>query len=197
MLYGIRGYLIAGTFSLCLGSKVALAKVVKPNNYESLEIFPVDREINPHEWETFLNAKQSERHKLWQLQTSKGRRLKNWNWTWRIAWVRVCAQSSKAYCGEIMNEALVDQALVVRAEAVSRLGDRFENTGFQYENVIRAIEKAYDHPGNIRNGKPLYIKEKIINTLNRITNEPKSKRIEKLAKKHPSTFEYWKKITAG
>lgn len=159
------------------------------------EVFPIEAEMSPLEWQTFLGANEAERRNLWHAQTSKGRQLEDWNWTWRLAWVRVCAQSSEAYCGEIVRQALTDKALVVRAEAIARLGERFQNTGNQYPHVIAALEVAYKHPGNMRNGKPLYIQKRILNALARIMGDQGSQRLQDMAKAHASTYDYWMKMT--
>jgi hypothetical protein len=152
---------------------------------------PIEKEANPKEWQVFHGLSTSKRERVWSYHAEKGRHLKDWHWTWRIAWVRHCSQSMKPYCSKILNDGSKDEAAVVRAETANRLADRFEGTGNKYPAVITTLKNAYKLPENTRNGLPLFVRYRILAALHRIMGDQGEEIIEKLASEHDLTANYF------
>src|SRR4051794_17626483 len=81
----------------------------------ALEEFDIAREPATADWRFFIKSPEANREKLWSYHQGRGKGLKDWAWGWRLGWVRVCGQSNRPLCGEILRAALFDKALVVRA----------------------------------------------------------------------------------
>lgn len=155
------------------------------------ELMPIEKEANPKEWQVFHGLSESKRESVWSYHAKKGRKLKDWHWTWRIAWIRHCSQSMKPYCSKILNDGSKDEAAVVRAETANRLADRFEGTGTQYQAVITTLKNAYKLPENTRNGVPLFVRYRILAALHRIMGEQGEDAIKELASEHDLTANYY------
>lgn len=111
-----------------------------------------------------------------------------------MAWVRSCTRSSSLDCSRILQHGLFDKALVVRAEAASRLGDRFAGTG--HKPVIRVLRTAYGIQQNSRSKKPLFVQYRILHALNKIGGDG----VEvgrRLAINTQSTKDYWTALAAN
>ena len=96
------------------------------------------------------------------------------------------------YCGKIMGDSLSDEALVVRAEAASLIGDRYMGTG--YRKALRILENAYHNPDNFRNKKPLWVQFRILEAINKIGGSDAQEIATRLSRNSDRTASYWKKI---
>lgn len=169
-----------------------LAPLANANPKTSLESFDFRKEPAKADWRYFLKAPEISRQKLWGYHVGQGHQLRDWSWGWRLGWVRACSDSQEEYCGQIMAQALGDKAMVVRAEAATRLGRRFD--GSQDAKVTGLLVKAYDNKGNVRNGKPLFVQNRILFALHQIGGKDALAVGEKLAASHPQTREYWQRL---
>jgi len=158
------------------------------------EAAPFAAEEAPDEadWRYFHLLPESERRRLWTLQSKAGKQLKDWSWGWRLGWIRSCANVEEDYCNEIMRQGLRDRALVVRAEAATQLGRSF--AGSRDPEIVELLQQAYLHRGNLRRGKPLYVQERILFALKQVGGRKAVATGSRLAGKHPEAKDYWKKL---
>ena len=144
------------------------------------------------DWRYFIRAPEVEREKLWQYQLHRGKHLRHWSWGWRLGWVRACSRSDRSYCQGVMREALFDRALVVRAEAATRLGRLYD--GSQRDDIIDLLVSAYKDTRNRRRGKPMFVQTRILYALHQIGG-PKAKALgSQLASEHELVRRYWQKL---
>ncbi len=193
------------------------------------------------EWTLFYKETPENLMSLWQ---ANGKKLSEWHWQWRLAWIRFCRKTTnegvaKLHCKEkdpqaflpsgvtgddkdfmscptseasawasfknvlqhsydicvteILRNGLQDKALVVRAESVDALGEIF--AGKNDREVVGWLKKTANHSRNFRNGKPLYIIERILFSLSRIEGQKDHlKDLEKL-RTIPSVAQYWERIS--
>lgn len=177
-------------FAAALLSLPAAPGLAKPK--ETLENFDIKKEPAKADWRYFLKAPEASREQLWTYHSSQGRQLKDWAWGWRLGWVRACADSTREQCGQIMRQALGDKALVVRAEAATKLGRRFE--GSKDAKVVDLLAQAFQNKGNSRNGKPLFVQNRILFALYQIGGDEALARGGKLAAGHALTRSYWTRL---
>ncbi len=154
--------------------------------------FDVTSEPAQPDWRYFIRAPEVEREKLWQYQLHRGKHLRHWSWGWRLGWVRACSRSDRSYCQGVMREALFDRALVVRAEAATRLGRLYD--GSQRDDIIDLLVSAYKDTRNRRRGKPMFVQTRILYALHQIGG-PKAKALgSQLASEHELVRRYWQKL---
>lgn len=159
---------------------------------QSKEAWDWKKKPSNNQWKAFFALEPAEQEKIWKK--IEGVSLDEMAWEWRMAWVRSCARSSSIQCSKILQLGLFDKAMVVRAEAASRLGDRFAGTG--HKPVIRVLRTAYGIQQNSRSQKPLYVQYRILHALNRIGGEG----IEtgrQLALNTQSTKRYWTALASN
>ena len=146
------------------------------------------------EWQHFHKMSDAQLAKLWSYQTGRGNKsLSDWSWQWRMGWLQRCVtQSLGVICQPILLTGLKDDAMVVRAEAAMRIGDRF--AGKSSSTLIDAMTAAYKDPRNTRNGSPLFVCDRILEALGKIGGKRASSVAARLAKAYPETKEYWAKI---
>lgn len=173
---------------------VLLVGAGKPNP-RSLEAFRWDQEPKKADWRYFVKAAEADRERLWEHHVKAGRKLGAWSWGWRLGWVRTCSESKAAFCRDVMDQALADKALVVRAEAATRLGRRYEGSGEQA--VVSALADAYRNDKNSRNGAPLFVQERILFALHQVGGSQALTAGGRLSAMHPDTKAYWRKLTAA
>lgn len=161
-------------------------------NPKNLEQFRWDQEPHGSDWRYFIKASEGDRQKLWDYHTKAGHAFGQWSWGWRLGWVRSCAASKAEFCGKIMRAALTDKALVVRAEAATRLGRRYDGTADG--TVVALLADAYRNEKNTRNGAPLFVQERILFALHQIGGQQAEKAGARLAATHKQTAVYWKKL---
>ncbi len=143
-------------------------------------------------WQYFLALDHSSHQQIWQIHKSGGATLKDWSWTWRLAWLKVCSRDTRSPCEEILRLGLRDPAMVVRARAAEIFGLLFEGTGDQ--TLVRELASVYDLSGNSRHGKALAVRYRILNAINQIGGADAKVLGEKLASSEPSTLSYWRKL---
>lgn len=141
------------------------------------------------DWRFFQDMKDSERASLWMHHTRQGLALKDWIWGWRMAWVKACTFAKEEYCGTLLETALSDKAMVVRAEAATRLGERFE--GRKDNRTIQVLAEAFKNPRNSRNGKPLFVQQRILFAIKQVGGSLGEQVGEELAKNDKQSSEYW------
>ncbi len=161
-------------------------------NPNSLEQFRWDQEPKKSDWRYFIKAAEADREKLWSYHVKAGHALGQWSWGWRLGWVRTCSESKADFCGRILRSALFDKALVVRGEAATRFGRRFDGSG--NADAVTLLADAYRNEKNTRNGTPLYVQERILFALHEIGGAQAAKAGLRLAATHPTTTVYWKKL---
>lgn len=157
-----------------------------------LEPLDIRKEPKQADWRYFLKAPEIEREKLWAYHAGKGLNLGQWAWGWRLGWVRACDKSARPYCQDVLRQALFDDALVVRADAATRIGRLYE--GSANGDVARLLAKAYRNPKNLRRGKPLFVQPRILFAMRRIGGDEALKLGETLAARHPESKGYWAKL---
>jgi hypothetical protein len=163
----------------------------KPNP-RSLEAFRWDQEPKKADWRYFMKASDGERKKLWEYHEKAGHKLGQWAWGWRLGWVRACGESKEAYCEKLLQAALFDKALVVRAEAATRFGRRYDGT--KNAGIVSLLADAFRNKENVRNGAPLFVDERILFALHQVGGEQALKAGTRLAAQYPATAAYWKKL---
>ena len=119
----------------------------------------IKRNPEPREWRYFLRNGLKLQQNIWEEQRRKGVAFADWSWGWRILWLKSCGQSQRPHCKGIMTAGLSDVALVVRAEAITQLGLRYQNS--RNKNVLDKLSRAALEPRNFRNGKPMFIHQNI------------------------------------
>ena len=173
----------------------ALAVVPSTQVRQSPETFNIAGEPSNTDWKYFLGASTKFRESLWNYNVQRQKQLKDWSWQWRLGWLRACSNSVDAYCAKIFESALIDKAVVVRADAATRIGVRFEKTGNLWATTQLAL--AYKNPKNIRNGTPLYIQQRILFSLKQIGGTNALSTGGKTAKSHKGSATYWEKLNRG
>lgn len=186
-----RVFLIFGMLYFAVSGKTGFAQKTQIN----AEYFDIRTEPSQSDWRFFMRWTEQERLKLWQKHLGQGKYLKDWHWGWRLGWVRSCANSKSAVCTELLINALLDRALVVRAEAASRLGNLYASTG--NSKIIAMLEQAFKNKANVRGGHPLFIQQRILYALHLVVNPDQSYRAERLAALYPETKAYWQRLTAA
>lgn len=156
------------------------------------EEFPLSREPQPQDWHSFIKSPEAAREQLWVYQVARGKKLGDWAWGWRLGWVRVCATSERPFCGDILRQALFDKALVVRAEAATRLGRLYENS--HNAAMTKLLAKAFGSERNVRHGRPLFVQERILFALKRIGGDEAQEAGSRLASSHAALAAYWQKL---
>jgi hypothetical protein len=140
-------------------------------------------------WKDFFALSTPQQEAL--IGKSRNPRFNELHWEWRLAWVRACGQGNGPACGQILQLGLFDKALVVRAEAANRVGNRFAGSG--HPPAIRILRTAYGIQKNQRNGTPLFVQYRILHALNRIGGDG-VKVGRELAMNLQPTRHYWSKI---
>lgn len=145
-----------------------------------------------NDWRFFQDMKDGERETLWKHHVRQGLALKDWIWGWRMAWVKACTFAKEEYCQTLLETALADDAMVVRAEAATRLGERFE--GKQDVRVIATLAEAFKNPRNSRNGKPLYVQQRILFAIKQIGGSHGDHVGTELTKNDKQATTYWRAL---
>lgn len=186
--------LLIAAASIFSGSGVA-AFAASDKDLKSLSSFDIGAEPSKSDWRYFIRAPERVREDLWLRKARAGKRLAQWSWGWRLGWVRVCGGSERAFCAEILQEALLDKALVVRAEAATRIGSRF--AGSADARVVGLLEQAFRNKHNLRGGRPLFVQQRILYALHQIGDEGQRERATALAATHKDTQAYWRRLVAA
>lgn len=156
-------------------------------------LFDIQHEPSAADWQRFFKLPPRQRAALWQRHADEGKKLSQWSWQWRLGWIKTCSVSGEEYCNGILKAGLDDPAMVVRAEAATALGKKFE--GSHSRPVVDLLTAAYGRKENIRNNKPLYVQERILFALHQIGGAHALRQAKKLANHHKQTSQYWSKLT--
>ena len=148
----------------------------------------------PAQWKEFQNLSPSQRSSLWKETARSHQTFETMAWEWRLAWVQTCGASSEAWCSSILQQALFDKALVVRAETAVRLGERFAGTG--HKPALRILSTAYAIQQNSRAEKPLYVQYRILHAIRQIGGAGGLELGERLAQNSQQTSRYWQLLSA-
>lgn len=161
----------------------------------ALAPFDIHAEPSPADWRYFIRAQEKDREQLWTTHALQGTRLGDWSWGWRLGWVRTCDTSQREFCRDILATALFDRALVVRAEAATRIGRRLEGTGDQAN--LDLLARSFRESRNFRHGHPLFVQHRILFAIHRIGGPYAADLGVKLSSSHPETKSFWKKLVAA
>lgn len=192
----VKEILYLGITMLHLSSSPVLAK--KGNHYKSLMNslqspgFDISQAATKEDWTFFMQSTTPWKKRLWQYHLKQGKALGDWSWTWRSGWVQVCGKERVPWCLEILQDALFDKALVIRAKAAQIWGRLYSGTG--NATVGGLLEKAYGLKANNRNGKPLFIKKRILFALKSIGGDKNLMKGRNLAKSNAQMLAYWEKL---
>lgn len=159
-----------------------------------LSSFDIGVQPRKADWQFFMSAAPAWQEGLWQYYKTRNQRLRAWAWGWRLAWVKACAKLESSCCQEILSDGVLDQALVVRAEAAKTIGRRFKKS--QNKEALRLLASAYRNKANLRHGRPLYVQRYILYAIRQIGGELGLDQGLQLASSHPETKRYWEKLTS-
>lgn len=153
----------------------------------------IDQSPSKHDWQRFMGLGAKQKAAMWEHFSQRGYTLQAWNWAWRIAWLRACEEETAGYCKDIFANAAHDKAAVVRAEAASIIGRRFD--GSKSDVALDQLVQIYNHPKNFRNGKPLAVPRKVLFSIYRIGGSKALDTGRNLAQKNSTTKNYWQRLT--
>jgi len=165
--------------------------VLAPDGFEA---FQPRSAPAPADWKIFMEANESFRQHLWDYQSQRGLKLGDWAWGWRLGWTRACGASTTEWCAAILKDGLADKALLVRADAAKRIGERYAGSGDQA--MIKLLEAAAVDPRNSRNGKPLIVHERILYALKSIGGRDATAAGTRIATRDAQSAVYWSRISA-
>lgn len=144
-------------------------------------------------WKAFFKMTSQEKAQEWTDLEKKGVTFEALSWEWKLAWVRSCTYSSSQDCSKIVQLGLFDKALVVRAEAATRLGQRF--TGSGHKPAIRLLKTAYGIQQNTRSKEPMFVQYRILQALNLIGGEGRAVG-KQLSMNSNDLQKYWNRIAS-
>ncbi len=144
------------------------------------------------DWQRFMKMAESEHKSTWKDLEKRKITFEKLSWEWRTGWIQVCSQRSSSLCGQILQWGLFDRALVVRAEAASRMGERFSGTG--HPPALRLLATAYAVQQNKKGKDPLYVQYRILHAIQQIGGKQSLELGQKLAHASPATARYWTKL---
>ena len=148
---------------------------------------------NKLNWQTFMKNVPIQEQAIWLSIEKQNLHFEQLAWEWRTAWVDACAQSSTKLCGKILQLGLFDKALVVRAEAATKIGERF--AGSSHAPALRLLETAFAVQQNKQGHEPLYVQYRILHAIKQIGGKQSISLGQKLARTSRSTTLYWSRLT--
>ncbi len=187
----IRPFLISTTYNLivvlglCLSSTLSFAKGTNWSWTES---------PSTENWKAFFKMNDQDKALAWKALEKKGGTFEALSWEWKLAWVRSCTFSSTQDCSKIVQLGLFDKALVVRAEAATRLGQRFADSG--HKPAIRLLKTAYGIQQNTRSKEPMFVQYRILQALNQIGGEGRGVG-KQLSMNSDGLHKYWSRIASA
>ncbi|MFK7825119.1 MAG: hypothetical protein AB8G05_13265 [Oligoflexales bacterium] len=192
----IKVFLYLCIAMLHLSSNSGLAR--KSNQYSKLTNhwqdpgFDISKAVSKEDWSFFMQSAITWKKQFWHYHWNRGKSLGDWSWTWRSGWLQVCSQESKKWCTQILQAALFDKALVIRAKAAQVWGRLYSGTG--NPAIGGMLEKAYQMKENNRNGKPLFIKKRILFALKSIGGDKNLITGRNLASSNVQMLDYWQRL---
>ena len=145
------------------------------------------RHPQQRQWVAFQQSSNSFKSKLWGV-IKKGEVWGRISWKWRLGWLTSCRRSYLTFCDRLLELALMDRALVVRAQAASVLGVVYADKADG--RIIRKLADAYGNDRNYRHEQPLFVQYRILFALFKIGGSGVGKGKD-LASFHPDTLHYW------
>lgn len=146
------------------------------------------------DWQHFLASPLSQRKALWNSYHQRSIKLAAWTWKWRLAWIHSCQKSWDDWCQTILEQSLIDPALVVRNLGAKLLAQVASHLPKQ--EALAHYRRVYLHPGNLRHERPLFILQRILAYLEKSGDSDFVALGKELAAKHHQTREYWTKLAA-
>ena len=125
---------------------------------KALEI-NIKQQPEAREWQYFLRNGLELQQNIWEAHQRRGVGFADWSWGWRILWLKSCGNHWMRHCDGILSAGLDDTALVVRAEAITQLGLRHQDS--RNRAVLHKLSQAAREPRNFRHGKPMFIHKNI------------------------------------
>ena len=192
----VKEILQMGMVILHLSGSYAFAK--KGNYYNILmdrwqnPSFNIGEAVNKQDWTFFMQSTTPWKKRLWLYHWKRGKTLGDWSWTWRSGWLQVCGKERLRWCAPILQAALFDKAVVIRAKAAQVWGRLYSGTG--NAEIGGLLEKAYLLKENDRNGKPLFVKKRILFALKSIGGSKNLVKGRGLAKADEQMLAYWEKL---
>ncbi len=181
--------LLSALFLFCYLAVFTVDLNAGTNTWKS---FSMKKEPKALDWKNFFESSDISKKQMWNKLVKKQQNFKELHWSWRMAWVKSCTFSNENYCLSLLKEALIkDKALVVRAEAASRIGDRFEKSA--NKDAVDLLQLSFKNGSNTRNNKPLFIQTRILDSIYRIGGKHGLVIATKLAETSDETKDYWKK----
>jgi HEAT repeat protein len=95
-------------------------------------------------------------------------------------------------CPSILDQAFTDRALVVRAEAVSTLGQIHDGSGDA--GISKKLLEATTDPRNRRKNTPVMVQRRALYAIKKIGHPEYVKAAAAAAAKDPALNEYWQKL---
>lgn len=169
-------------------------KAHPPNLKEKFnsQSFSIRQPASKEDWLFFMQSEQNWRKSLWKFFSKRNHQLKDWSWTWRLAWIRVCEHDEDQWCSRIMYQGLFDRALIVRAKTANSWGRRFYGT--KNKKAGKILEKAFHLSENNRKGKPMFVKNRILFALKNIGGNSNQILGKQLASSRAETQSYWNNL---
>ncbi|NRA44686.1 MAG: hypothetical protein HRU09_07005 [Oligoflexales bacterium] len=192
----VKEIMLMGLVMLHLSGPSVFAK--NSNHYKKLmnrwqqPTFDISKAATKEDWTFFMQSTTPWKRKLWQYHQRQGKSLGDWSWTWRSGWLQVCGQTPKKWCLQILQSALFDKALVIRAKAAQIWGRLYSGTG--NSSIGDLLEKAYQLKANNRNGKPLFVKKRILFALKSIGGDKNLSKGKALVKTDSQMQAYWERL---
>lgn len=191
-----RALLIMILISATYENTLATSQVFSTNSNKNSYFFDVRRPPATADWKYFHSIKASERSQIWN-ELTKTSDLAEWHWGWRLGWIRSCQKDlnrdpkSNFYCFKVLAQACFDEALVVRAEAVSSIGRLYANT--DSPKVIDLLTESYRQSGKRKGNHHLSEAKRVLKALYNLGENGK-KAGKDLAQTDDKTLSYWNKL---
>ncbi|MCX6129388.1 MAG: hypothetical protein NTX25_10050 [Proteobacteria bacterium] len=177
---------------LCLGFSLFFVSYAAASPEPKALHWDWTKSPNKLDWQRFMKAPLEQQQKLWLSLEKQGLHFEELGWEWRTAWVQVCGRSSQPVCAKILQLGLFDKALVVRAEAASRMGERFAGSG--HAPALRLLATAYAVQQNKQGREPLYVQYRILHAIKQIGGDEGGHLGQRLAQGSPATARYWTRL---
>ena len=195
----VAALVAAGAFCASFLAQAATAPVKKNDRGQGTEETLLDpaKAPTPAEWRRFMEMPAGEAEALWLASAHRGTTLAAWDWKWRLGWVRTCSGENALkldFCRGLLENALEDKALVVRAESAAALGSAFE--GSMDVTASRKLLGALRDGRNLRSGTPVMVQKRALYSILKIGHADSVKEAGKVAERHPELKSYWEKLTS-
>ena len=125
--------------------------------------------LNKSEWQYFLRKDKDFQRNFWQEHKKRQINFRDWSWSWRILWLKSCGLSKEPHCIEVLAQGFRDEAMVVRAEAISQLGMRFR--GSSNGDILAQLHAAFMEERNFRHQEVMFIHHNILRAMAMIGGE--------------------------